>query len=241
LLARRPLAAPESGGLLTPPPPLTRQVEPFVGLVLGNELPEVNGFVSDLCGAGASVESLYLDLLTPAARQLGDMWKRDEVDFTQVTVGLWRLHQVLRELGPSFHGDADLRAAGPRALLMPVPGEQHTFGLAMVVDFFRRDGWAVWSGALETNAELATMVRHQAFAVVGFSVACGDRLEQLADVIRRVRRASCNPHVGVMVGGPTFVEQPHLAAAVGADATATDGRQAVQQARTWLSLLDGRR
>lgn len=241
LLARRPLALADSGQAILPAPALAARVEPFVGVVLGNELPVVNGFVTDLRGGGASVEALYLDLLAPAARQLGDMWLRDECDFTQVTVGLWRLHQVLRDLGPSFHGDADLRVVGPRALLMPAPGEQHTFGLAMVVDFFRRDGWGVWSGALDSNAELASMVRYQSFAVVGFSVACGERLDELVESIRRVRRASCNPDVGVMVGGPAFVGQPQLAAAVGADATATDGAQAVRQARTWLSFVEGRR
>ena len=51
-----------------------------------------------------------------------------------------------------------------------------------------------------------------------------------------MRRASCNPAIGVMVGGPAFTRSPHLAALVGADATAADGQQAVVQARTLLDF-----
>ena len=40
-----------------------------------------------------------------------------------------------------------------------------------------------------------------------------------------------------MVGGRVFAEKPELAGLVGADATATDGRQAALQAETLLALL----
>jgi len=240
LLARRVVPAPN--GLAGPAlPARTQQVDKLVRLVLAEELPAVSGFVDGLLGAGAPAEDLYLDLLAPAARQLGDLWLADQCDFTEVTVGLWRLQHVLRDLGPAFHGNAEVRVPGPRALLVPLPGEQHTLGLMMVTDFFRRAGWSVWSGAVESSADLASLVRGQSFALIGFSVACGDRLEQVAAAIRAVRRASHNRAAGVMVGGPLFVAHPEFAAAVGADATAIDGRQAVLQAQTLLTFLTGQR
>jgi methanogenic corrinoid protein MtbC1 len=219
----------------------TEQVTALVALVLGRELPAVSGFVDGLLGRGALPETLYLDLLAPAARRLGDLWRADQCDFTEVTVGLWRLQHVMRDLGPLFHGHADLTRPGPRALFVPLPGEQHTFGLMMVVDFFRRAGWTVWSGALASGADLARLVHNQSFALIGFSVACGDRLEEVVTAIRAVRRASRNRNAGIMVGGPLFVEHPEYATSVGADATDIDGRQAVQQAQTLLSLMTGQR
>jgi len=216
-------------------------VAALVNLVLGHELPAATGFVEGLRLEGASAESLCLDLLAPTARQLGEMWEQDLCHFTDVTVALWRLQQVLRELSPDFRGELARHRAGPRALLVPVVGEQHTFGLAMVVDFFRSARWNVWSGVVKSNADLASMVRRESFAVVGFSVACGDRLEAVAACIRAVRRASCNPAVGIMVGGPMFNAHPEFAVLVGADATAVDGRQAVLQAEALLTLLTGDR
>ena len=193
-------------------------------------------YVAAMRADGAGVESVYLDLLAPAARRLGEMWEDDSLSFADVTIGLLRLHQVLRALGPDFRAEAAPERPGRRAVLVPVPGEQHSFGLAMVTEFFRRAGWGVWSGTPASLDELLAIVRGEPFGVVGFSVACDDRLEWLATCIRRVRAASRNPAIGVMVGGPIFVSHPDLAMAVGADTTAQDGRHAVFQAEGLLAL-----
>jgi methanogenic corrinoid protein MtbC1 len=183
------------------------------------------------------MEALYLELLAPAARHLGELWTADLCGFAEVTVGLCRLHQVLRELSPAFQNEGGRRAHGRRALLVPVPGDQHTFGLVMVAEFFRRAGWDVWSGPPASRGELVGIVRREWFAVVGFSASCDTRLEALASGIHAVRRASRNPAVGVLVGGPVFVEHPELATLIGADATAVDGRQATLQAESLLALF----
>jgi methanogenic corrinoid protein MtbC1 len=173
------------------------------------------------------------------------MWEEDLCDFTEVTIGLWRLQHALRELRPVFlagtNGEFANPRQGPRILLVPLPGEQHSFGLSMVFEFFCRAGWLASCGAVASSGELATMVRRESFAVVGLSVATMDRLETVASEIRAVRRASRNPDIGVMVGGPAFVDHPEFAALVGADATAIDGRQAVFQAQGLLTLFSGRR
>lgn len=72
------------------------------------------------------VESLYLDLLAPAARHLGELWCADACDFASVTLALGRLQKVMHQLSPAFEGDVQHREHGRRALLVPVPGEQHT-------------------------------------------------------------------------------------------------------------------
>jgi hypothetical protein len=45
-------------------------------------LEEVDAFIAK----GASVETICLDLLAPAARRLGEMWDNDECDFLDVTM-----------------------------------------------------------------------------------------------------------------------------------------------------------
>lgn len=104
----------------------------------------------------------------------------------------------------------------------------------MVFDFFCRAGWNAWTGPLETRGELASMVRGQWIDVVGFSLACDERLDAARAEIRAVRAASRNPGLAVMVGGPPFVANPALAASIGADGTALDGLQAVTNAHALL-------
>ena len=111
----------------------------------------------------------------------------------------------------------------------------------MVYDFFRRAGWNAWSGPVSSESELITMVRHTNFDMVGFSLACDEQLQDASRAIRLVRQASRNREVAIMVGGPGLAANPALAAQVGADGTAVDGRQAVVQANALLALAASRR
>lgn len=240
VLARRRLPDGAVAGAAGELAPCGEDVTELAGLVLGSDVTLASSFVDTMRTRGTSVETLYLDLLAPAARHLGDLWTADVCDFTQVTVGLGRLQRMLHELGPGFRDETEHRESGRRALLVPLPGEQHTFGLSMVTEFFRRASWDVWSGALPAMADLARMVREEWFAVVGFSVSSERGLDTLAATIRAVRRASCNRGIGILVGGPVFIEHPDYVALVGADATAMDGRQAVAQAHNLLALLSRR-
>jgi methanogenic corrinoid protein MtbC1 len=164
------------------------------------------------------------------------MWENDLCDFVDVTVGLSRLQTLLRDLNPA--GGLDLEPAGEggrRILLVPAPGEQHTFGISMVQKFFRMSGWDVWGGTFGVNVDVLELVRCEPFAVVGFSISTEGRLPALKGQIATLRRESCNPSIGVLVGGSLFAATPDLVALVGADATASDGPGAVLSAE---SLLD---
>ena len=185
-------------------------------------------------------EAIYLDLLAPVARRLGEMWEEDFCDFVQVTVGLMRLQQLMTTFSVPFPHDAGRMQWIPRVLLVPAPGDQHSFGMSMVASFFQRAGWNGWSGVPASPAELLARVRNEWFAVVGFSVSNATKLDALTTTIRAIRRASRNREVGIMVGGPVFADHPELVAMVGADATAADGRQAVLQAQRLLALIPSR-
>lgn len=222
------------------PAPEPGEVEALTRLLLAPDPDAASRFVEAVRQRGVPVEALYLDLLAVAARRLGDLWTDDTSSFTEVTLALGRLQRVLRELVPAFRNEAQRPAHGRRALLVPLPGEQHTFGLHMVAEFFRRSGWDVWDGSVASAADLVGVVRGGWFAVVGLSVGGECHLGELATSIRAIRRASRNRAVGVLVGGPLFVERPDLVALVGADATAVDGRQAALQAENLLALLPRR-
>jgi methanogenic corrinoid protein MtbC1 len=237
VLARRAEAEAASDSAAVPG---EAEVAALAALLLANDLARASAYVAAERARGVGIERLYLDLLAPTARRLGDLWSEDLCDFTAVTLGLWRLEQVLREYGPAFAGEPLRRDASRRALLTTVPGEQHGFGILMVAEFFRRAGWEVETGPFQTLADLAAMARSEWFAIAGFSVAVDGKLDQLAAAIRAARRASRNPSIGIMVGGRLFTEKPELVALVGADATAVDGRQAALQAEHLRALLAAR-
>ncbi len=231
LAHRAPAAAPGERDA-----PGSAEVAELAALVVAHDANVAHSYVEALRARGTSLETVYLELLAPAARHLGRLWEADLCDFTEVTLGLCRLQQVLNDLSAEFHADLDAPQHGRRALLVPAPGEQHTFGLSMVAEFFRRAGWDVW-GEAASKDELVALVRVEWFAVIGFSVSSETRLEVLAGAVRAIRRASRNRCLGVLVGGRVFVEHPELVPFVGADATAVDARHACLQAETLRTLL----
>lgn len=210
-------------------------VDAFVQLTLSQDDQAARTFVEVRRQLGLPVESVYLDLLAPAARQLGVMWEEDECDFTAVTLGVGRLQVLLQELSPAFGHDVSYPANARRVLLVPAPGEQHTFGLSMVAEFFLHDGWDVVGGQGALRDEAVSLVQEQWFDVIGFSVGSEARLDWLTSRIKLVREASCNPRIGVLVGGPIFTLHPEYVAMVGADATSSDGKQAPLTAESLIA------
>ena len=210
-------------------------VQQFAKLVLSEEEDVALATIQSLRLRDVSIEKIYLDLLAPTARYLGELWEEDLCNFTDVTVGLGRLQRVLRELSPAFGRGVEHPAQGRRVLLLPSPGEQHTFGLVMVAEFFRRAGWDVTGGAWAAGSDAASMAGAEWFDVIGFSLGAEVHLEQLADSIRAVRHATCNPGLVILVGGPLFGVYPEFVGQVGADGMTIDGREAPLLAETLIA------
>lgn len=211
-------------------------VHAFTETVLSGNMEAAARHVAGMGTRGVPLESVYLELLASSARLLGQMWIEDRCDFTTVTLATWRLHQLMRDMSPAFIGGGLPRTRERRILLCPAPGEQHSFGLAMVADFFRRGGWDVWSAPSGGVRELCGIVSTDWFAVIGFSAGCETSLDGLASTIHSLRRTSRNRAVGIMVGGAAFEQRPELVGLLGADASARDGRHAVAQAEALLPL-----
>lgn len=216
---RLPLVGPDEVALLT-------------DIVLGRAPGSAGAYLRARRSEGLDIESMYLELLAPTAQRLGALWEADLCDFTEVTVGLWRLQQLVNEYSASFQrGERGAnRRSGHRALLAPMPGSQHNFGLLMVVEFFRRAGWDVWADPGTDLAALSHAISSGWYDLLGLSVGSECHVPQVASAILALRKASLNPAVIVMVGGPVTGLVDNFVSLVGADATASDARSAVAEA-----------
>lgn len=212
----------------------------FVTLLSDVDHAGARDFVADLLADHYGLESIYLNLFAPAARRLGDMWSADECDFTVVTLALWRLQRLLHDHAPQFDCEGEEPTEGRRILLAPMPGEQHTFGVFVVAEFFRRDGWDVIDGPVDSASDLLALASRQWFDVIGLSLSCSGKVLQMAELIADLRRTSRNGDVGIMVGGGIFIDMPDLLKEVGADVSAIDARQALHAAMDLLVPIPSR-
>ena len=223
------------------PKPTAADVQAFVADIVGDREDAVAALLDRMRQRGLPVEMLYLDLLAPAARLLGEMWNDDECDFATVTVALGRLQCLLRELSPAFGTEVAHPPNGRRALFAQPRDEQHSFGLSMVAEFFRRDGWEVVGGVGGAVDDPGARTRQEWVDVVGFSIGSELRLEWLRSRIEAVRESSRNRQIVVLCGGPIFTLHPQWLTHVGADATALDGREAPNVADRLLAAGARRR
>jgi methanogenic corrinoid protein MtbC1 len=202
-------------------------VDEFVHLVLHHDTPVASKYVATLRGEGCPLTAIYLDLLAPAARRLGEMWESDECSFVDVTIGVCRMHQVLLEFSRCFDPTTKSPDKGRNALILPAPGEQHTFGIFVVMEFLRRSGWDCFSGTPATARDFRTLVEAQAYGTIGISVSTDQHVEDAKAQIHHIRQRSRNRNAVILVGGYIIQQDPSLVHRIGADATASDGQQAV--------------
>lgn len=199
-------------------------------------LEEVDAFIAK----GATVETICLDLLAPAARKLGEMWERGECDFLDVTMGLWRLQEVMREVAARSPVDLAGVAVPFSALLSPMPGDHHNFGTLMLEEVFSRGGWRSEALVKPERRELLDRLARQPFDLVGLTLSRDCPSAALGNLIKAVRNVSANPHIIVFVGGRMINENPGIAEEVGADGTAPDALSALELATALVKTAAAR-
>lgn len=208
-------------------------VETFAHLLFSDDGADASLLIEQLFADGVTPEMIMLGLLAPAARLMGDMWCSDRLSFVDVTLGLSRIQQVLRQIrlpeAPAGHEKG-------RALLVPVPGEQHTFGLRLVEEFLIRTGWSVTCHLRASQADIVDAVAAKSYDFVGFSISCERLLPALRSAIRSVRSASRNPELRIMVGGVLFTDLSADPDPCGADAVVLNADDAVAKANAWFAL-----
>jgi methylmalonyl-CoA mutase cobalamin-binding subunit len=209
-------------------------VAAFVALMIADDMDQLRAVADRFIVHTGSRAALLANLLTPAARLLGEMWEQDICDFMTVTLGVYRLDQLMKETAVAGTDVPLALGFDHRILLLPAPGEQHSFGLAMVADAFREGGWCVRSAPAATRAQLVRIVKDEWFDVIGLSVAAERWLKGLPACIRAVRAASCNPAVFVMVGGRAIINHAERTRFLGADGFAVDARKALLQANDYM-------
>jgi MerR family transcriptional regulator, light-induced transcriptional regulator len=176
---------------------------------------------------GLRVEDLFVHLLAPAARRLGEDWESDRLDFLEVTMGLWRLQEALRDVAARSPGRGGAAPSQRFALFAPIPGDQHGFGSAMVEECFARAGWSTELLIAPTRPDLLTAVGNSFCDLLALTVSCDCPIDKIHSLIVAVRSVSQNPNIVIMLGGRVLVADPGIAAAAGADGTAPTATDAL--------------
>ncbi|MEG3086784.1 cobalamin B12-binding domain-containing protein [Sphingomonas sp. PB4P5] len=204
------------------------EIAAFAPLVMQIDADALLAHIEAILDRGVAVETVMVDLLAPAARLLGEYWEADRCDFVDVTMGLWRLQEVVHEIAARGPSDRAPDTAPRHALFASMPGDQHSFGMVVIDEVFRRGGWSTHRMADAETADLVRCVAKDHYDLVGLTISCDCHIADLTSTIAALRNVSRNPQLCVMVGGRIFSADPDLADQVGADGTARDAKLALK-------------
>ncbi|MCW1988495.1 MULTISPECIES: B12-binding domain-containing protein [unclassified Novosphingobium] len=208
----------------------------FASLPLQLEADELLALVESILARGACVESVFVDLLAPSARRLGKHWEDDDCDFVDVTMGLWRLQEVMREVTMRYPPPRAVPFRTRSALFAPMPGDPHSFGALMVEEVFARAGWQTEVLIDPERKELLQNIADHSVDLVGLTISCDCPNAKLASLISAMRSVSRSPDLKILIGGRMVNANPALVDEVGADGSAQDACGALDLAERLVPM-----
>lgn len=212
-------------------------VDDFVDTIVERGADAANETILSLVADGASLDDVFLKLMAPAARRMDERWTKDELSFIDVTIGLCRLHELLRNNSVTSDPISRITGSGqPSILLSVMPGDQHVFGVQMAAELFRRDGWRVVCETTSDLNSLARILAESEFDVLGLSLANAMKAAELTKDIDILREASSNKNIKVILGGSLMGQSSEFVRPAGADLVSADASTAPRAARALLAI-----
>lgn len=188
---------------------------------------------------GQSLEDIYLHGITPCARLLGVWWSEDRLDFAMTTIASSHLQQLLHDFSDEFLQENPPIRHGRSVLLLTEPGAQHSMGLFMLGEFFKRAGWSVCSEVPPTVADFDRWCHADWFDAVGVSVSTDRQLGALASSLSRLPHSAPNPLAHRFVGGPMAFVAPQALAVLGCEVLAQDAASTVEHIQSLVHTVRG--
>jgi MerR family transcriptional regulator, light-induced transcriptional regulator len=212
-----------------------REIERFAILTLDGDADSATDYAHELCAMGVAPTDIMLGLFTPAIRLFGTWWVEDRRSFMDVTVGSIRLQQAMRSMMDHHAPPVVTRPDAPVCMFSVAPLEQHTFGVQVMDNIFRLQGWQMVAPDSHDQADVLAAVAMTHIDVLALATATDGGVQRMGAFIAAARRSAANRQMRILVGGPAVTGRPELARELGADAMADDAEGALAAAAGLLN------
>ena len=191
--------------------------------LIAGDAPGVWSVVEAAQAAGADIEDVYLDIVSPAMVSIGRRWEAGEIDVGVEHRASVIAGQLVGRLGHRFLRRG--RSRGTVVLGAPA-GERHGLPLALLADLLRGAGWEVSDLGPDVPALSFARIaaRAEQLTVIGVSMSTRECAGSAAATIAALRAAVDD--VPILAGGCAVRDSDH-ARELGADGWACDARAVV--------------
>ena len=181
------------------------------------------GVVESALSSGMEPAEVYVDLLVPALRGIGEAWAAGEIDVGVEHRASVIAMRLVGRLGPRFNRRGQTRGS---VVLGAPAGDRHGLPSALLADLVRGIGFTVADLGADTPVESFVRAAEGAERLVAVAVGVttpenDDEVRALAGALHRAL-----PAVPVLIGGAAVRDEDH-ARELGADGWAPDGPAAL--------------
>ena len=215
-----------------PHDPTPGELEALCTALISDDDTAAAEIISGVRADGTPPDVVYLKYLAAAARMLGEWWIEDRANFVQVTIGTGRMFAIMRGMRHLFV--SNVPAPGKTAIFASVPGEDHTLGVRMAADIFRKEGWEIALKIGLDHDELVTEVERSPGRIVGLSIGGRHSVDALSRLV--VALHICTPGTPLLVSGQNINAIRPLLSLMGLDGVAGD----IDEAKEQLAALSDR-
>jgi corrinoid protein of di/trimethylamine methyltransferase len=182
---------------------------------------------------GVSARDILHQGMIPAMEKIGQRFKSGDVFIPEVLLAARAMNQGLVILEPHLSQDAKDR--GGRILIGTVAGDMHDIGKNMVAIMLRGVGFEVRDiGINVARDEFIRQVEEFKPDILALSALLTTTMPEMKSVIEAIGEAGLRDSLKIMVGGAPINDK--FAREIGADGYGRDAGQAVETARSLLSL-----
>ena len=171
--------------------------------------------------SGMAPPDVYLDVITPALETVGEQWAEGEIDIAAEHAASQIARRIVARLAPRMTSRGLRRGT---IVMGSTQTELHDLPISIVADLFRSRHFEVLDlgGNLPPESFASAVQRANDVVAIGIGITAPGQNDELARTLDAVKEASDAP---VLVGGTGITKAEALA--LGADAAATTGQEAV--------------
>ena len=175
-----------------------RRVPELVDRLVAGDEPGAWTLVQSVLAGGTSPSDLYMQVLVPALRLIGERWEHGALSVADEHCATAIMHRLIGRAGPLFRRPG--RSRGIVVLGAP-EGELHAMPTALAADLLRASGFVVIDlGAnVPTQSFVECVQRLPRVVAVGVTVTTPERRDAAARLVAAMRQAGVN--VPILVGG----------------------------------------
>ena len=197
----------------------------YLSLLLQHRSRDAFDAVKARLDAGLSIRDVYLKVFQPAQREVGRLWELGQLSIAQEHYVTAATQVVMSKLYPYVM----VRARIGKTFVAACVGDQlHEMGMRMVADFVEMEGWdTIYLGSNLPLNEIPQAVIENRADALGLSATLPNHVDDIRDLVSRLRADGKTRDVHVIVGGYAFGEGHADWSTTGADSFARDANEAV--------------